>query len=346
MSSETERGRHAWTESGAFEVADGVHRIPLPLPNDGLRAVNVYAIEDEGELVLIDSGWALQEARDQLETALGKIGYGFESVRRFLVTHMHRDHYTLGVVLRRTFGTHVSLGIGEQPSLDVIMAGRNDGQLSRLRGWGATELAEVVRAAREAGHVPDEDGYEQPDSWIDGNAEIPLRSRTLRAIPTPGHTRGHVVFLDSESSLLFSGDHVLPHITPSIGLEAANAKLPLGDYLDSLRLMRTYPDMRMLPAHGDVAESVHSRVEELLRHHDERLALTRQAISDGAGTAFDAARELGWTRRQHRLDDLDTFNQVLAVGETAAHLDVLVARGELRTSTVDGVAEYRVPPAV
>ena len=34
-----------WTEPGAFEVAPGVHRIPLPLPNDGLRAVNVYAVD-------------------------------------------------------------------------------------------------------------------------------------------------------------------------------------------------------------------------------------------------------------------------------------------------------------
>ena len=36
--------RNAWTEPGTFEVAPGVYRIPLPLPNDGLRAVNVYAL--------------------------------------------------------------------------------------------------------------------------------------------------------------------------------------------------------------------------------------------------------------------------------------------------------------
>ena len=27
-----------WTTPGAFEVAPGVHRIPLPLPSDALRA--------------------------------------------------------------------------------------------------------------------------------------------------------------------------------------------------------------------------------------------------------------------------------------------------------------------
>ena len=40
-------GAPDWTLPGAYEVADGVHRIPLPLPMDGLRAVNVYALETE-----------------------------------------------------------------------------------------------------------------------------------------------------------------------------------------------------------------------------------------------------------------------------------------------------------
>ncbi|RCW44580.1 glyoxylase-like metal-dependent hydrolase (beta-lactamase superfamily II) [Halopolyspora algeriensis] len=340
MSDGATQGRHAWIEPGVFEVAPGVHRIPLPLPSDGLRAVNVYAIEDGGQLVLIDSGWALEEARDQLETALGKLGYGFENVRRFLVTHVHRDHYTLGVTLRRTFGTSVSLGIGEQPSLENILAGRADGQASELRRWGAGELAALVESARDGDDKPP-DHYEMPDDWIEGTAEIELTTRTLRAVPTPGHTRGHVVFVDANSSLLFSGDHVLPHITPSIGLEPARAELPLGDYLDSLRLMHSYPDMHLLPAHGPIADSVHTRVDELLAHHDERLKQTEQAIRNGAGTAHEAALKLGWTRHNRHLEEMDEFNRVLAIGETAAHLDVLVARGSLRSSTVDGVVEYR-----
>jgi len=47
---------HAWTEAGAFPVAEGVHRIPLPLPNDGLRAVNVYVLETADGLVAVDGG--------------------------------------------------------------------------------------------------------------------------------------------------------------------------------------------------------------------------------------------------------------------------------------------------
>jgi glyoxylase-like metal-dependent hydrolase (beta-lactamase superfamily II) len=337
--------RHAWLEPGAFEVAPGVHRIPLPLPMDGLRAVNVYAIETGGGLVMIDSGWALEVAEQQLEQALGSIGYEFGDIQRFLVTHIHRDHYTLAISLRRVYGSKVALGIGEQPSLERTMDGRLDGQARQMVRWGAQPLleqwAESIGDRDRAGAAQ----YEEPDEWLDGKTTIEFGDRTLLALPTPGHTQGHVVYLDERAGVLFSGDHVLPHITPSIGFQPEPAELPLGDYLDSLRLVRDYPDMRLLPAHGPVAPSTHTRVDELLAHHEERLAESLAAVRDGAGTAYEAARRLGWTRRHRRYDDLDLFNQTLAAGETAAHLDVLVLRGELSSSTVDGVTEYSPSPA-
>lgn len=335
------RGRHDWLNSGAFEVAPGVHRIPLPMPGDGLRAVNVYAIEDGDGLVLVDSGWAKPEARTALETALTELGRELGDVRRFLVTHAHRDHYTLGVELRRTLGVPVALGAGERPSLDILLAGTHDRQLSQLDRNGAAELADLIRSSLDTEAEPPEEDFERPDEWLEADTEIELTDRTLRVIATPGHTRGHVVFVDERNSLLFAGDHVLPHITPSIGLEAARTTLPLGDYLDSLRRVRDLPDLRLLPAHGPVTDSTHSRVDELLAHHEERLDHTEAVVGRGAETARQAAGELGWTRRDRAFADLDPFNQVLAVGETGAHLDLLVARGRLQSSTVDGVARYR-----
>ncbi|MCS7480632.1 MBL fold metallo-hydrolase [Umezawaea endophytica] len=333
--------KHAWTEQGAYEVAPGVHRIPLPLPMDGLRAVNVYAVEDGDGLVLIDSGWALDEARERLESSLDSIGFGLEQVHRFLVTHLHRDHYTMAITLRKLFGAKVALGIGEQPSLEKILSGRADGQLAELARWGAGSVADELREAyKNFDRSEATRGYEEPDEWLDGTTDIALRSRVLRAVPTPGHTNGHVVYVDAESSLLFAGDHVLPHITPSIGFEPARSELPLGDYLDSLRLMRSYPDMRLLPAHGPVAPSVHARVDELVAHHEDRLGATLDAVLSGAVTTHEAARKLGWTSRQRRFEDLGLFDRILATGETGAHLDVLVVRGELESSVVDGVVEY------
>lgn len=324
-----------WTAPGAFEVAPGVHRIPLPLPSDALRAVNVYALDGgDGGCVLIDAGWALAESRRALEVALGQLGYGLDDVRRFLVTHAHRDHYTLGVELRRTFGSRLAIGRGEQPNLDATLmetAGRLPGLLA---GWGAAHLVDAWAAL-----LPEEEraalrrSYEPPDEWIADGARLDTGKRTLTAVPTPGHTRGHLVFRDEGSDLLFTGDHVLPHITPSIGFEPARGANPLGDYLASLHLLLESSDAVMLPAHGAPGGPVHARVQELLAHHDERLAATLAAVAAGSGTALETARALGWTRRLKPFDGLDVFNQVLAVGETAAHLTVLCERGQVRETT-------------
>ncbi len=117
-------------------------------------------------------------------------------------------------------------------------------------------------------------------------------------MPTPGHTRGHLVFADLAGGLLFAGDHVLPHITPSIGFEGVPEASPLGSYLASLRLIREMPDMRLLPAHGPVTDSVHARVDALLDHHGERLDACAAAVAAGSGTAYETARALTWTRRE------------------------------------------------
>jgi glyoxylase-like metal-dependent hydrolase (beta-lactamase superfamily II) len=164
---------------------------------------------------------------------------------------------------------------------------------------------------------------------------VALASRSLQVIHTPGHTRGHVVFRDAEAGLLFTGDHVLPHITPSIGFEPTPPSLPLAEFLASLRAMTRLPDARMLPAHGPVAPSVHQRVDELLRHHEDRLARTLEQVVAGRTTVHEIARGLDWTRRQRKLDELDAFNQMLAVLETKAHLDLLAETGRI-TSHLDG----------
>ena len=93
--------RYAWTEPGVEDLGGGVHRIPLPLPMDGLKAVNVYAIADPTGVDLIDAGIALVPAREQLTGALRQIGYELGDVRNFFVTHIHIDHYSLAVELRQ-----------------------------------------------------------------------------------------------------------------------------------------------------------------------------------------------------------------------------------------------------
>ena len=344
--------RNAWAEPGVEDLGGGLHRIPLPLPGDALTAVNVYAMTGDHGVDLIDAGMALVQARERLTEALGQLGYGLPDIRNFFITHIHQDHYTLAVELRTTLRGQITLGDQERANMDAIRdvsAGRAEvGFIEMLGPMGAAELAAQVRAKlapRLADPQPKLE-WSDPDRWLPDGTVIDLPGRTLRAIHTPGHTTGHVVFHDEAAGLLFAGDHVLPHITPSIGFQPVITRTALNQYLGSLRLMLALPDTRLLPAHGPVQESTHARVHQLLEHHETRLAQTLEAAADGPVTAFAAAGALPWTRRKRKLTELDVMNQLLATGETAAHLEVLVVRGQLvRERSPEGIDFYRLPSA-
>ncbi|MCW2543263.1 MAG: ampC [Frankiales bacterium] len=331
-----------WVDPGAFEVAPGVHRVPLPLPNDGLRAVNVYVIATGDGLVCIDSGWAIPESRALFDEALASIGFALGDVKRFLVTHVHRDHYTQAVDIRRDVGSRISLGRGEKPTLDKLQDPSRSPLMShvfQLREHGAGELASTIEKW-VGGHRADLALWESPDEWMTAGP-VPLAGRTLEAVETPGHTAGHLVFYDLAAGLLFAGDHVLPTITPSIGFEPVLSENPLGAFMRSLTVIRERPDARLLPAHGPVTDSAHARVDELLAFHGRRLDEIEAAVHGGAATSHEVAGILRWTRREHQLKDLDPFNAMLAVFETAAHLDLLAVQGRLATVLTDGVRQYR-----
>ncbi len=336
--------REGWADPGVELVAPGVHRIPLPLPSDGLRAVNVYAVAADEGLTLIDGGWAIPAAEEALTTALGDIGFGLGDIRRFLITHGHRDHYTQAMAVRHRLGPRVAVGVAEQPNIawchDLAHGGDIErAELPLLRRAGATRLAD--RVARHPFEPLNPHDWDFPDAWIGDGEPIAIGPRVVTALHTPGHTRGHLVFHDAAAGLLFAGDHVLPHITPSIGFEPIRLASPLRAYLASLALVRSMPDARLLPAHGPATASVHERVDELLAHHAQRLEETLRALEDGADTAYAVAGRLGWTRRHTPLGELDPFNQVLAILETVAHLEVLAERGHLSGTDVDGVRRYR-----
>ena len=264
---------------------------------------------------------------------------------RVLVTHIHRDHFGQASAVRQASGATVLLGLGEKPSLEYILddtvGDRRALWIARLRRNGAAELvAELAQSANRS--QPESEGlWELPDRWADDGELIEVGERTLVAIETPGHTRGHVAFLAPADRLLFAGDHVLPHITPSIGFEPPlSERLPLADFLLSLMKVRDLAVDTVLPAHGAPFKGLATRVDELLAHHADRLRASRAALGSGARTAQEVARVLSWTRRNRDYAELDGFNRQLAVQETAAHLDLLVSQGTVRVREADGVRFY------
>lgn len=317
----------------------------MPLPGDGLKAVNAYLLQSEEGDLLIDCGWDDSQSWEVLTQALDRLGSGLGSVRLVFATHVHGDHLGAAGRIRDGGRALVSLGLGDRESA-VLLA--TDLGLARsrtralLRRHGADSVADAMDEA--ASRQPQPVWLAPlPDLFIAGG-ELRMAGGELEVIPTPGHTRGHLCLWDSSAALLFAGDHVLPHITPSIGVEVPDGSLPLLDFLRSLDQVRELPAKLVLPAHGPTFQDLAGRVDELLEHHRQRLLLCREAVEAGARTAADVARALPWTRRGRRFEELDTFNQMLAVAESAAHLELLAERGELGRVVSNSVVAFTPNP--
>ncbi|MBI3214188.1 MAG: MBL fold metallo-hydrolase [Mycobacterium sp.] len=318
-----------------------VVRIPLPLPLRDLREVNVYAVIGTDGITLVDSGWADEASEAVLVAALDRLGFAPQDVRRVVVTHHHWDHFSRAIDWQRRYGTTVMIGREEHHSIEAFdeRTGAYPVQAQLLRAAGAVALSETIAALpleTFERNVP----LGPADVWLDDGLLIDCGGVDLIARSTPGHTRGHIVYEDRRSGLAFTGDHILPRITPSIALERMPEQLPLRSYLASLKLFLDLPDATMLPAHGAVTASVKARAEELLDHHRERLDLARELVAAGNSTAYEVARRMRWTRHERTIDELGAVHGMTAILEMLAHLELLVSQQVLQRAEESGVNHY------
>ncbi|MDJ1130679.1 MBL fold metallo-hydrolase [Streptomyces iconiensis] len=127
---------------------------------------------------------------------------------------------------------------------------------------------------------------------------------------------------------LFSGDHLLPTITPHIGLyedpDSDEVTDPLGDYLDSLERIGRLRPAEVLPAHQYAFDDAEGRVNELTAHHAERLSDLRALLSERSLTPWQLAESMQWNRPWA---DIPYGSRNIAVSEAEAHLRRLVKLG-------------------
>ncbi|MBJ7452379.1 MAG: MBL fold metallo-hydrolase, partial [Blastococcus sp.] len=166
-----------------------------------------------------------------------------------------------------------------------------------------------------------------PDRMIEDGEWLPLPGWDLRAVHTPGHSPGHLCFHEPGRRVLLSGDHVLPRITPNVGVHAQSAGDPLAEFLASLaRVSALDADVdEVLPAHEYRFAGIGARVEQLLGHHEHRLEEIRTASTGRTTWALTGA--LTWSRPW---DQVSGFMRRAAVAETLAHLVLLESRGQVR----------------
>jgi glyoxylase-like metal-dependent hydrolase (beta-lactamase superfamily II) len=324
-----------WFEEPVW-IDRSTFRIPLPL-HDGLKAVNCYGLIAEDGIVLIDPGQAGAQTRSALSDGLSALGCLVDDVNRVLVTHAHRDHATIAFTLRTEWSFQVMIGADEHDTIEALQVRKPAdpiAQLALLRTAGAENVADALPVIDP--HF-DSAEWQRPDFYLADREVVRVGADQLLVVHTPGHTRGHVMFHDATNNRLFSGDHVLPHITPSLAFEQIPLANPLRSFLESLHVVLDLPDAELLPAHGPTGGSSHARAQQLIEHHEQRLEDCAQFVADaGESDGYSIAQRLKWTRRERTLDNLDTFNQTLAILETAAHLELLQTRGVLTSRTTAG----------
>jgi glyoxylase-like metal-dependent hydrolase (beta-lactamase superfamily II) len=317
------------TEGGVEQVLPDVWRITVPLPF-ALRWANAYLLQGAGEWCLVDAGLATPAAEAMMLHGLATAGITPADLSTIVLTHGHPDHIGLAGRFQEASGAPVLMFGPESERMVAIWSQqemRAAGEISDFyirHGMPAEESAQeraAIAATRRMVTIP------RQVTPLDEGQEIRLAGKTYRVIWTPGHSDGHICLWREEDRLFIAGDHVLPRISPNIGLYPTGRPDPLGDYLASLEKVREIPARLALPGHGAPFRDLAGRVQELTAHHLERVEETYQIVRATEGQRGVSAYQVAARLFAGRFDSFQ--NRRFAVGEALAHLEYLCVTGRL-----------------
>jgi glyoxylase-like metal-dependent hydrolase (beta-lactamase superfamily II) len=160
---------------------------------------------------------------------------------------------------------------------------------------------------------------------------------------TPGHSPGHICLYDAQRKVFFSGDHILPVITPNISLRLPSAGNPLGDFINSLNKVKNLDVRLVLPAHEQIFTNLSTRVEEIIEHHRQRTGEILSTLNARPKTAYEVSAEIIWMPEFGgvKFQDLAVWDRRMAVSETLAHLEALRIEGIISQFSQDGIIYYQ-----
>ncbi|MCO4253331.1 MBL fold metallo-hydrolase [Pseudarthrobacter raffinosi] len=305
-----------------------VWSIPVPFPDNPMRYTLSYLLLGDIDAILIDPGWDSDVGMDHLAAGLRQVDLGPSDLTGIVATHHHSDHLGMAARLRKASGAWVALGENEVRRLsasgDPDLFLRSDRKELTLWGVPADRLAEVAMDKPALTHLQN---LAYPDLRLSDGSLVPAQGLNLRVVATPGHSPGHICLVDEPHSLIFSGDHVLPRISPHISLELPGPVNPLADYYESLKVIGFEDAMEVCPAHEYRFIGMQRRVAQLIEHNRERSAEVLRVLENHQpGTVWDTARHLTWSRGWK---SLQAFSLRLAVSETASHVVYLRSQGHV-----------------
>jgi len=331
----------------------------------GLPFVMPYLFEGPDGVALFDAGYGTNEATRAMSQELSSRGYQPSDIRMLVISHAHPDHLGMAAwVKEQSPDAQLVMLEREWQWIQDRWLGFDDWE-AQSNGWlirhgiSRTEVEAADRAGaiglggavsprmlrRMAGRVWHRISARhrdrtwrrsfrmdtRPDRTLQDGETIEFGDWRLQAIWTPGHTPGHLCVYEPNHKLMLTGDHVLPRITPNVSLhidDEATGRSPLAEYTASLAKTGAFDSKRGLPAHEYDIEDLPGRCRDLIEHHDERLEEVLHGIGDGTATASDVSTRVKWNTRP--FEEFSIWQKRSALGETLAHLQVLLDAGKVR----------------
>lgn len=311
------------------EVASGIFWLRMPLPFD-LDHINLYLIEDnengQDGYALIDTGIGTRKTEELWNALLDTLG---KPITKVIVTHMHPDHIGMAGYLVDKFHVPLYMSQAEYFTARALFAGscgasdwQDDEYL--VRCGMSEEYVDIAKQNRE-----DKKGRGQvirpiPLQFyrLQAGDNIRIGKHDWQVYIGRGHSPEHVCLFNAETNILISGDHVLPKISPNIGVystepDANSLKL----YLDTLPQFTQLPkDALVLPSHKQPFHGLHARVNDLIKHHHVHLDHLRAFCEQGK--TIEQCLPVLFKRKLH------PQNMFFAIAEAFAHLNYLYFEGE------------------
>ena len=311
-------------------MPNGVHHIPLELPWSTPGNVNVYLLEENDGYVMIDCGVDGSEYLKLLEMHLNQLGITFNDIKLLVGTHMHIDHIGLSQRLRE-FDIPFAL---YKNSIDY---------LDEYNDW-SIRFKDLIRMAKNeytpVSFIDDLKSIstplyagrlEKPDILL-SEGRVKSIKRNLNVVFTPGHDYSEISLYDEKTKIVFSGDHILPRITPFIPVQNENSNL-LKEFLDSLDKVDHLDHEIIAPGHGNIISNPHKRIKQMKLHHQRRSERILGFLKNEDLTGWEISNKL-FPR------DLDSLNLRLAFQETLAHLHLLKSQRRVEKNNKNGVNKW------
>lgn len=311
----------------ATAFARGVWGTTLPFPSP-LAFSFGYLVAAERGVVAVDLGWNSDESWEAFQVGLKRAGFGLDSLVGVVVTHVHPDHYGLADRVQKHSDAWIAMHPAELPHVvrdEQAIRTRIDEMTVWLSRCGVPQdvLDEINSEEAELAS-----GFASvsPDILLNDGDKVPGTGGSLVALHTPGHTPGHLCFHDTERNVVFTGDHVLPRVTPNVSRRPGYGEDPLSDYSASLERIRVASDALVLPGHEWAFDDLSPRVQFLQQHQDDRAREVEAVVDSGAETTWEITQALTWARP---FTQLVSRGRRQAIGETQAHLYRLLYEGRL-----------------